>query len=157
MEPFSMGVKGDFGTLSDWEQLFRNANTLVETQSEELAEQMIELVKDGFDNVTDPYGRKWDRKKRPDGRPVLTGATGRLRAGWHIVSARRRGFHIAPSVEYAAYHQAPRYNRRPTRMMVPVMSLGLPPAWQRAMFPIALDAAADYFSGSRGRRTFRKA
>lgn len=133
--------------MLDWVGLFKNGHTLVEMQSKALAEVMITLIAEGFERERDPYGRKWKKKQVDDGRKVLHGKTSRLRTGWHVVSAKRRGFHVAPSVAYAAYHQAPRFNRRPTRMMVPTMALGLPRTWQRDMNPVAIGIAKAYFQG----------
>lgn len=147
--------------LLDWVGLLRNSHILVETQSQALAECMITLIKQGFERERDPYGRRWARKQKPDGRKVLHGETTRMRNGWHVVSARRRGWHVAPSVEYAAPHQAPRTGRggrfnggqlRPTRMMVPVPSLGLPKRWRDDMADVALAVARQYYeTGKVGR------
>lgn len=144
--------------LLDWVGLMKEAHTLVEMQSAALAEVAVTLVAEGFERERDPYGRAWAKKKRPDGRKVLHGETSRLRTGWHVVSASRRGFHVAPSVDYASYHQAPRFNRRPTRMMVPTPSLGLPSRWQRDMNPVAIGIAKAYFkAGARARLNEAKA
>lgn len=138
--------------LLDWVGLMKEGHILVEMQSQALAETMITLIGEGFNDERDPYGRSWAPKKRPDGRKVLHGKTGRLRNGWHVVSARRRGFSVAPSVPYGAYHQAPRFNRRPTRMMVPTLALGLPKRWQKDMTAVAIAMARSYFKpGARSR------
>lgn len=144
--------------MLDWVGLLKNGHILVEMQSKALAEVAITLIGEGFERERDPYGRKWAAKKKPDGRKILHGETSRLRTGWHVVSARRRGFHVAPSVDYAAHHQAPRFNRRPFRMMVPTMSLGLPKLWQRDMNPVAIGIAKAYFkAGARARLNEAKA
>jgi phage gpG-like protein len=144
--------------MLDWVGLMKDAHTLVEVQSQALAETMIELIGEGFNAERDPYGRRWAPKKKPDGRKVLHGETSRLRNGWHVVSARRRGFHVAPSVEYAAYHQAPRFGRRPTRMMVPTPGLGLPRKWQADMTAVAIACARIHFkAGARARLNAAKA
>lgn len=144
--------------MLDWVGLFKNGHTLVEMQSKALAEVSITLIAQGFNRERDPYGRKWAKKKRPDGRKVLHGETTRLRNGWHVVQARRRGFHVAPSVTYAAHHQAPRFNRRPVRMQVPTPGLGLPKSWQREMTPIAIALAKQYYQpGQRSRLSAARA
>lgn len=147
--------------LLDWVGLMKNGHILVEMQSQALAETMITLIGEGFNDERDPYGRRWARKQRDDGRKVLHGKTTRLRNGWHVVSARRRGFSVAASVPYAAYHQAPRPGRggrfsggqlRPTRMMVPTLALGLPKRWQKDMNAVAIAMAKSYFKpGARSR------
>jgi hypothetical protein len=153
--------------LLDWVGLMKEAHTIVEMQSQALAEVTITLIAEGFERERDPYGRAWARKKRDDGRKVLHGKTTRLRNGWHVVSARRRGFHVAPSVDYAAPHQAPRTGQggaysggqlRPTRMMVPTPSLGIPKRWQRDLNPVAIGIAKAYFkAGARSRLNAAKA
>jgi len=153
--------------MLDWMGLLKNGHTLVEMQSVALAETMITLIGEGFERERDPYGRAWAKKKKPDGRKILHGETSRLRTGWHVVSARRRGSHVAPSVAYAAHHQAPRVHKlengetrqlRPTRMMVPTPNLGIPKRWQRDMNPVAIGVAKAYFkAGARARLNEAKA
>lgn len=100
--------------------------------SKALADETVELVELGFDKERGPYGNKWRRKKRPDGRPVLVGKTARLRR-WHRAFASSRAFGVATTVEYFRHHQfgAPRAGI-PVRRMVPTRSRGLPRAWGRA-------------------------
>lgn len=147
--------------LLDWVGLLKNSHVLVEVQSQALAECMITLIKEGFERERDPYGRRWARKQKPDGRKILHGESTRLRNGWHVRTARRRGFQVSPSVDYAGHHQAPRTGQggrfnggqlRPTRMQVPVPSLGLPARWRRDMTEVALAVAHQYYdSGKVGR------
>jgi hypothetical protein len=135
--------------LLSWAGLMRESHILVEAQSEALAEVMIALIAEGFNKERDPYGRKWAKKKKPDGRKVLHGETTRLRNGWHVKS-NRRGFRVAPSVTYAAHHQAPRFGRRPTRMMVPSGSRGLPRRWRDEMATVAIAVAKATYGARAG-------
>lgn len=153
--------------MLDWIGLMKNAHILVEMQSKALAEVAITLIGEGFERERDPYGRAWKKKQVDDGRKVLHGKTSRFRTGWHVVSARRRGFHVAPSVDYGAHHQAPRSGQggrfsggqlRPTRMTVPTPALGISKLWQRDMNPVAIGIAKAYFkAGARARLNEAKA
>jgi hypothetical protein len=116
-----------------------------------MAEEIINLIKEGFVVERDPYGVPWKPKKKPDGRKVLSGETGRLKTGWHPVRLDKGGFTVAPSVDYAAPHQAPRRGRsglkRPRRRMVPSGDRGLPRRWRKAMQEVAVGSMAVYFGG----------
>lgn len=144
------GITGDFGKLRGWQELFENGEVLLEATSQQLAEETIGLIKQGFRSETDPYGDKWTPKQKHDGRKTLSGKTSRLKGGWHVVRADKRGFSAAPSVPYAAPHQAPRFNRRPRRMMVPTASKGLPPDWSHAYEEAATELMRSYFGGAGG-------
>lgn len=140
------------------------------TLSNNLAEEVIELIGEGFERETDPYGKAWAPKRFPDGRQVLVGKTARLRRGWHRKSVGPSGFTIAPSVKYARYQQHGRgpvhahsgkalrfmvggkavfrksVGPAPARKMVPDRGR-LPDAWRRAL----LLAARAYFKEAFGR------
>lgn len=96
-----------FKVIADWRKLFDDGEAAVSLASRAMAEEMLDMTRERFRVETDPYGRRWKRKKRPDGRKVLSGKTSRLKGGWHIVRCDNGGWMIAPSVEYAAYHQKP--------------------------------------------------
>jgi hypothetical protein len=131
-------------------QALADAPKTLETMSQNMAEETIGLIKDGFRSESDPYGVVWKAKKKPDGRKVLSGKTSRLKGGWHIVRSGRGGFTVAPSVNYALPHQAPKFNRRPRRAMVPYRPK-LPPKWSKAYSEVATEVLAKHFSAaSRG-------
>lgn len=145
-----MPVKGDFGKLAGWEALLKNVDAVLPATSAALAEATINLIQDGFDRGTDPYGKPWKPKKKADGRGALHGETGRLRTGWHRTKAGAGEFEVAPSVEYAAPHQSPKRRaggglKRPRRMMVPTGSRGLPESWAEAYKDVADEAFAQWF------------
>lgn len=120
--------------------------------AESLAEECINLVKDGFRSETDPYGRKWAPKKKPDGRKVLSGPTNRLKGGWHRKVVTADEVIISPAVDYALHHQvADSESRLPRRMMVPDDALGMPPEWEKTLNEASTDAFAVIFGGD-GRR-----
>src|SRR5687768_17211456 len=115
----------------------RTAPKALEDMSKALAEETITLIADGFREQRDPYGDKWTPKQAQDGRQTLVGQTARLKTGWHVQTASKRGFRVVPSVNYASAHQSPRPRARwggkslPRRMMIPTRDRGLPKAWAR--------------------------
>jgi hypothetical protein len=167
------GVSGDgFASLERWARKVEKAGSTAGLQSlaANLCEEAIELVAEGFERETDPYGKAWARKRFPDGRQVLVGNTARLRRGWHRKSVSSGGFTIAPSVKYARYAQHGRGPVRakpgkalrfmvggkavfrksvgpaPARKMVPDRGR-LPDRWRKSL----LIVARSYFKGTFGR------
>ena len=138
--------------LDDLERALSNPGAILAAASSSLAEECIGLIKDGFRTETDPYGRKWAPKQRPDGRKVLSGKTGRLKGGWKVSKQDQHEVAVTPSVDYAEHHQNPRRNaqgrlKRPKRMMVPEYERGLPLRWKRQLREAANDAIAEFFNG----------
>lgn len=115
------------------------------------AEEALDLVKVGFASETDPYGRKWQARKKETrktrGRKVLSGPTSRLKGGWHRTALSADGWRISPSVDYALPHQSPKKNRRPQRMMVPSEARGFPNRWRRPMNEAAEEAILGFLKG----------
>lgn len=139
-------VSGDFAQKMDrWAQLLESSSVIVRHTSQVQAEVALTLIGEGFDRETDPYGRRWEPKKKPDGRKTLHGETTRLRNGWHITRSSMGGWQVDPSVEYAVFHQEPIGNARPTRRMVPSTALGLPAEWKREFRAVAIAAAIEHF------------
>ena len=126
-----------YGKVEHWQRMLRKSPALVRAASKALAEATLELIDEGFVAEADPYGKRWAPKARPDGRKVLTGKTRRLRRRWRAVRVDKSGFHVIPGVDYAAAHQAPRYGRRPRRMMVPDSRRGLPARWRKRFKQVA--------------------
>jgi len=102
------GVSGGFKTLDLWVRKIDAAGgpAGLRELSGLLAEEAIDLVAEGFKREADPYDKRWPGKRFGDGRQVLVGKTARLRRGWHSLEVSARGFRIAPSVNYARYHQS---------------------------------------------------
>jgi hypothetical protein len=105
---------------------------LLEQVSMSLAEESIDLVKQGFRDQSDPYGTPWPPKKVPDQRAILTGRTGRMRNSFHRRELSADGFAIESGVVYSRYHQDARPPRT-RRMMVPDPTLGLPATWDTTL------------------------
>lgn len=144
-------VSGDFAKKLDrWAELLESSKVIVRHTSQAQAEVALTLIGEGFQHEQDPYGKRWAPKKKPDGRKVLHGETTRLRNGWHVAKAGMGGWQVDPGVEYAAYHQAPRGNSRPTRRMVPDSARGLPKEWAEELAAVALAEAVDHFAEAGG-------
>jgi phage gpG-like protein len=142
-------ISGDFAKALDrWAELLEDSKVIVEQTSRVQAEVALTLIGETFEHETDPYGEKWDPKQVDDGRKVLHGETTRLRNGWHVVQTSMSGWRVDPAVEYAAYHQEPRGNSRPQRMMVPSRSRGLPKEWAEEFEAVALAVCHDHFAAA---------
>lgn len=138
------GIFGDFGQLRHWGNLLRAGELLMGQVTRKQAERTLELVGEGFDQQHDPYGLPWKPKRRPDGRKILHGPTGRLRNFKALYEGRRR-FMVVPGADYGAAHQQPRGGKRPQRMMVPSSERGIPPRWSRQLSRAAVQAMREHF------------
>lgn len=99
-----------------------------------VAEEAIDLVKEGFDKERDPYGAKWQPLKRRAGRILQD--TGRLKASWHRRSVTATRAVIGSAAGYAKFHQFGT-RRMPARRMVP--SGKLPGLWRKAIHEAAIE------------------
>jgi hypothetical protein len=147
-------VDGDFKTLDDWERAFATADKLLVKMSRDMAEEALNLTKEGWRKQANPYGKRWKAKKKRDGRQVLVGRTARLKGGWYVRKANRGGFTIAPSVGYAGYHQTGT-KWMDQRMMVPSAERGLPSEWRDSMNEIIGDHFAAHFGSRRAVRRLK--
>jgi phage gpG-like protein len=138
-------ITGDTGKVAAWAKLAEAAPELLGAISESGAEELLNLVADGFRSETDPYGQGWQPKKKPDGRKTLSGKTSRLKK-FAKKKVSKDGFTIGPTVDYAAPHQNPKRGKRPRRMMVPNKSRGLPRAWSKALEEVATEALKAHFT-----------
>ena len=128
------------------ERQLESTPTLRRKISVNLAEETIDLIKEGFDLEKDPYGDPWAPKQKRDGRKVLSGETSNLKTSWHTRSVDEDGYEVAPSVDYAGYHQKPYEARRPRRMMFPDDELGLPQVWTEAFEETVLEVMHAHFT-----------
>lgn len=129
-------IKAEKAKLRRWRRKFSISRQLMNEISKAVAEEAIGLIQDGFREQRDPYGRPWAPKKRPDGRAILVGKTTRLRRGWHVESSKRGQVVIAPSVDYATYHQTGT-KHMVARKMVPDRTL--PAEWDSAIDEAVLE------------------
>ena len=147
-------VRGGDKALANFIEAVKTSPDALKDMSRQMAEESLGLVKDGFRNESDPYGKRWTPKKASDGRKTLSGKTSRLKGGWHVVKSDKGGFTVAPSVGYASYHQTgtgePKGSLMVARPMVPDRR-GIPDAWQRAWEEVVEDVLTAHFSkGGRG-------
>jgi hypothetical protein len=147
-------VDGDFKKLEDWERALASADKLLTVMSRDMAEEALNLTKEGWRKQANPYGKRWKGKKHLDGRQVLVGNTARLKGGWYIRKASRSGFTIAPSVGYAGYHQTGA-KHMVQRLMVPVGSRGLPQEWRDNMKEIIGEHFSAHFGSKRAVRSLK--
>lgn len=100
-------VNGDFAKLQTWAKRIGEAGgeKCLRELADNLAEETLDLIAEGFQTETDPYGNKWKPKVFGDGRQVLVGKTTRLRRGWKRKKVSARGFTVTASVDYAKHHQ----------------------------------------------------
>lgn len=145
-------MRQDYDTLKRWSKLLKSGDVMIGLIRTRMADETLLLIDEGFERQKDPYGTPWAPKKRPDGRRILHGPTGRLRGRWHKVYVGRRKYMVMPGVAYAAPHQAPRRNRRPRRAMLPFgRNKKLPLRWRaRLMKAAILGFVAHIRAGLRG-------
>lgn len=91
-----------------------------------MAEETLNLIKDGFREERDPFGRRWKKKQRSDGRKVLSGETSRLK-NWVVRFTNKTKFRVGASVAYSVFHQHGTKTTVPRRM---VPSMQLPAKWE---------------------------
>lgn len=165
--------KGDLRKLRAWaKKAERYPTDALDFVALQLAEEAIELVRDGISRGRDPHGRRYRKLRMRQGQPLRN--TGRLQASWHRKKSDRTGFTIASSVNYAIYHQlgtgiyGPRkqpikpvkakalripvqggalfrgsVRGTPQRRMVPHKQLSA--TWRRAFREVANEALSEYF------------
>ena len=85
--------------------------------SRDLAEEVINLVREGWEGQHDPYGSAWAPKASPDGSAILV-RTAALRNSFNVQGADAAGFTVSAGVAYAGFHQGGT-RRMPARKMVP--------------------------------------
>jgi len=98
-----MGLQftGDFASLNRFTRKVERTPTVLDRLNEQLAEEAVELVREGFDTSEDPYGKPWDPPIFREGRPMED--TGGLKAAWHVRDVGRTSFSIANAKKYSAW------------------------------------------------------
>lgn len=127
----------DFRDLDRLAARLSNPNRLLAEISRNLAEESVNLVRDGWDRQGDPYGAKWAARKSAGAGGAILVRTGALRSSWSVKRASRTGFRIGSNQSYATYHQDGT-GRMVPRMMVPKKG-DVPPRWQRAFDDVATE------------------
>jgi len=93
---------GDFKKLNKWGQKLQKAPDALKVVSRQMAEETIELIRDGIEDGRDPYGEPYAPLKLRDGRPLQD--TGRMKV-WERRAVTASGFTVQSPVQYAIYHQ----------------------------------------------------
>lgn len=119
-------TEGDLGTAI--KQMAFISSLEFKTQIlQEIAEETIRLVQDGFYSETDPYGKAWAPTKKKSGR-ILEQFGTLLRS---IRSEVREEVFRIIMADYGGVHQVGT-KHIPQRMIVPDEGKGLPEKWEQA-------------------------
>jgi hypothetical protein len=118
---------GDMGKIARWSSAISKLDSLgFRFQvADTLSDVSLGLVAEGFARETDPFGRRWAPKKRPDGRRILRGETNRL-VQFRKAFVNQHGYRIESRAPYGHYHQTGT-SRMVARKMTP--DGRLPPRW----------------------------
>jgi hypothetical protein len=124
-------LTGDFHVLEQWARSLDNlgSSSSLTDASRSLANEALKLTDQSFEQERSPTGARWAPKKRPDGRKIGQGKTGRLRDTYRLKSASRFGFAIGSDVEYKRWFHGGKKGQRP-RPLTP--GNRVPPRWDRA-------------------------
>lgn len=100
---------GNFKALEKWRDKIETLPSVLVTVNEQLAEEAIDLVHEGFETQTDPNGRPWaphaalTRAIRPGGR--ILEDNGQLKSSWFKRHVGRDGFGIGNPQQTAEWAQ----------------------------------------------------
>lgn len=134
-------VRGDFSKLAKWAERLDGVPHVKRSILANVGEELIELIREGFDRQADPYGSPWAPTVR--GGRILRDR-GHLSSSWHRKTLSSSQVVVGPGVEYARYHQTGT-RRMPARKMVP--DSGLPAGWERRVVKIAKAALREALKG----------
>lgn len=93
---------GQFPELKEYFKRLSKLPKSAKIVNEQLAEETLDLIREGFETSTDPYGNAWESPKLRAGRPMED--TGGLKSSWHARVANGT-FTVASGKEYAAMLQ----------------------------------------------------
>jgi phage gpG-like protein len=94
---------GDFEKLKKYSRRLAKAPDVLYRANEQMAEEALGLVREGFQDSYDPYGQAWEPLKLREGNPLQD--SGGLMASWYRHSVSLEGFKIASAKAYAKVHQ----------------------------------------------------
>lgn len=134
----------DFPKLDRWIALMRSGEAIGGEVTSKMAARAADLVTEGFATETDPYGHAWAPKRRPDGRKVLHGKTGRL-AHFVAMPVGKHRFVLVPGADYGAFLQTGT-GHMVARKMVPDLEHGLPDSWKAEFSKQAVTAMKKHFT-----------
>lgn len=95
--------------LGEWVTRFeRVASPQFHSQlAKEVAETTLDLVDDGFESESSPYGKAWAKKKEPDGKKILE-RSGKLRRSIKAKSTSASQLVFKADTPYSGYHNTGR-------------------------------------------------
>lgn len=100
---YQLKLAGEFEELDRFLDKMKSVPDSMRIVSVNLAEETIELIREGFATSTDPYGKSWPGLKIRNGQPLRD--TGGLQSSWHRSHVTADRFTVAASKDYAIYHQ----------------------------------------------------
>lgn len=142
-----MPLTGDFQTLDRWERALGAlaSDKLRFRVADDMADATLGFVAEEFREERDPYGKPWRPKKRPDGRGILRGKTGRL-IKFRKGSVSQRGYRVDAGANYFSYHQRGT-KRMVARRMLPT-GTRLPARWASEFRGIYVKACMSVIRGA---------
>jgi hypothetical protein len=144
-----MPLTGDFQKLDRWvKEIGKLDSPKLRFQvADEMADATLGLVAQEFSQERDPYGKPWAPKKRPDGRMILRGKSGRL-IQFRKGTISPNGFRCDMGAPYGTFHQKGT-RRMKARMMLPKNGK-LPPRWAAVYREIYVRAMRSQLSAISG-------
>lgn len=120
----TLEFSGDFKRLDIFVEGLSKLPKAAQIICDQLAEETLELIREGFETSTDPYGNPWEPPKMRAGRPMED--TGGLRSSWHK-RLESGGFTVASGKAYAAMLQRGTgiYNPRRRQPIKPIRAKAL--------------------------------
>ena len=96
--------KIDSRVIRGWvEKTDRLATSFDQIVTRQLAEETVEMIREGFEKEKDPYGKPWAPIRLRDGRILQD--SGGLKASWFVKSLGKGTFTVASAKAYAKFHQ----------------------------------------------------
>jgi phage gpG-like protein len=102
-----MGLTGDFQKLSQWSKKFAEIGK-PSTRfgiAGEMADAHLKAISRQFERERNPYGIRWRKKQKADGRKTLHGPTGKLRR-FRKITVNQYGYRVGSDAPYLKYHQS---------------------------------------------------
>ena len=96
-------VKIRFQAIDRLAQSMQSMPETIARAARAMGDETLKLIDEGFTKQQSPDGAAWAAKKRPDGRRILHGRTGRLKGGNRMIPLRR-GFIVRNNTPYASFH-----------------------------------------------------